>query len=225
MLFLGDSSHRYWPDTVGQLCEYNKWYRTIPSALASRARAEKSPTQELPRLFKEMIVGFAKEAYGEAAALSVRQAVARAITPAETDIAPMLIAAGADVYMRDAGGLSAFEYAADNHRFGELAYLLDHRHDASIVGLLQEHLAGKAKSVAAMTQPGSDQRASALRPPELRLVSKHMYTEPHLKTELIAILEISVNLSALITWRFAGGAHGRDQTPQQQGEGVDDPVQ
>ena len=76
-----------------------------------------------------------------------------------------------------------------------------------------------------MTQPNGDQRALALRPPELRVVSKQMYTEPHLKTEMIAIHEVSVNLSALITWYFASGENGRDQTAQQQGEVVDDPVQ
>jgi hypothetical protein len=225
MLFLGDSSHLYWPDKVWQLFEYNRWYKTILNELASRAKSEKNFEAEVARIFKEMTVGFANQAYREASALSARQALALAVKPAETDIAPMLIAAGADVSMRDAGGLSAFEYAADNHRFGELAYLLGHRHDASIVGRLQAHLSKKAKGVAAMTHPDSDQRALALRPPELRIVSKHVYLQPHLKTEMIAVHEVSVNLSALITWHFASGAHGGDQTSPQQGTVVDDPIQ
>jgi hypothetical protein len=225
MLFLGDSSHLYWPDQVWQLFEYNKWYKRILSELTSRIKAEKNFEKEAERIFKEMIVGFANEVQREAAALSARQAVARAVQPAETDIAPMLIAAGAEVAMRDAGGLSAFEYAADNHKFGELAYLLGHRHDASTTGRLQEHLAKKSKGVAAMTHPDGAQRALAFRPPEQRIVSKHVYLQPHLKTEMIAIHEVSVNLSALITWHFASGARGRNQTSPQQGTVVDDPIQ
>lgn len=214
MLFLGEPSHLYWPDTVGQLYGYNKWYKTILSELTSRISAEKDFEKEAERIFKEMVVGFAKQAQREAAALSARQARALAVKPAEMDIAPMLIAAGADVSIRDARGLSAFEYAADNHRFVELAYLLGHRHDAGMVGGLQEHLRDTVKAVAKMTAPDGHQQASALRPFELEIVNKLKFLEPHLKTEMIAVHEISVNLSALINWSFASGARGRDQTPQ-----------
>ena len=155
MLFLGDGPRAYWPENEFELFEYKPWFGRISKAMSQMAESATSPApseQALLAAYGDMFARLAGEAMERTREMQAHEASAFSSTPAELDIAVMLVASGIDLTHRDGNGLSAYEHAVNEHRLDVLAYLLEKNPRTQDLARLQAHLVRKIEQAEASTR-------------------------------------------------------------------------